>query len=61
MSILSDCQWSGRWRKMTVSVLSLTYLLPSLVLPSIITSADALKGENLFLSLENHQSQNESI
>ena len=61
MFILSDCQWSGRLGKMTVSVLSLTYLLPSLVLPSIITSADALKGENIFLSLENHQSQNKSI
>ena len=32
---------------MTFSVLSLTYLLPSLVLPSILTSADALKGEHL--------------
>jgi len=36
----------------TVSVLSLSYLLPSLVLPSIITSADALKG---LTSCMNHQ------
>ena len=50
MLILSDCQWRGSLSEMTVSVLSLTYLLPSLVLPSIITSADALKGE-IFNSL----------
>ena len=61
MLILTDSLWRGDWSEMTVSVLSLTYLLPSLVLPSIITSADALKGENIFLSLENHQSQNKSI
>ena len=35
----------------TVSVLSLSYLLPSLVLPSIITSADALKGKDCTLSI----------
>ena len=42
----------------TVSMLSLSYLLPSLVLPSIITSADALKGKIVLspsLSLQNHQ------